>query len=90
MSSQISGQIARLKVLITTGTAVAGFGPIAFGLFKLIMHRPGGQDSVGGSIGMILGGSALLVVTTVANIGSETLLQGDANKGLDALDGFNN
>ena len=54
------------------------------------MRRPGGQDSVGASIGMIVGGSALLVITTVANIGSETLLQGDAQEGLDSLDGFDN
>ena len=63
---------------------------VAFGVFKLIMRRPGGQDSIGGSIGMILGGSALLVVTTIANISSETLLEGDAQEGLDALDGFDN
>ena len=50
------------------------------------MRRPGGQDSVGGAIGMIAGGSALLVITTVTNIGSQILLQSNAQEGLDSLD----
>ena len=88
VSENLQNQLSAVGPLIITASAVIGIGLVAFGIFKLIMRRPGGQDSVGGAIGMIVGGSALLVISVIAGIGTDTLVEGDANSGLENLEGF--
>lgn len=80
--ARVTAQLSGAGTLIATVAAVIGFGLVAFGLFKLIMRRPGGQDTIGGAIGMIIGGALLLVVGTIASIGSTTVVDEGARGGL--------
>jgi len=82
---QINTQLSGAGAFISTLAAVVGFGLVAFGLFKLVMRKPGGQDSIGGAVGMMVGGALLLVVGTVASIGSETVVGPTSESGLDNL-----
>lgn len=82
---RVTGQLGGAGALISTLAAVIGFGLVAFGLFKLIMRKPGGQDSIGGAIGMMVGGALLLVVGTIASIGSNTVVDEGAGGGLDNI-----
>lgn len=85
---RVTGQLSGGIALITTIAAVIGFGLVAFGLFKLIMRKPGSQDSVGGSVGMMIGGALLMVVGTVATIGQESVVEGSSSESQELMSNY--
>lgn len=67
--------------------AIIGVFLVGYGLFKLFVRKPGGQDSIGGALGMIVGGALLLVLVAIINIMTQSTVGTDADEGLGRLGG---
>lgn len=86
VSKRVGEQLASVGTPLLIGLALVGAGLVGWGVFKLFMRKPGSQDSVGAAIGMIVGGSLMIVLGGVIKIMTMSTVGGDAT-GLNELDG---